>query len=119
MSFWDKLPFIGRKKESTLGADQVAYIGAGKGFDKTYVSQLNHRLERELVGEDEDTKIRTRIWNGTHGLKVSPEEGRPYRIKLLENGKVRLEIAEDHPDRDKVIQILETFFECELGREKM
>lgn len=113
MSILDKIPFIGGKDKVAQG-NMVVYSGSGDDFDKNYLGQISGRLNREVV--EEGASIDTRIWDGTQGLEVSSDKNSTYRIKLFEDGKVSLEIRENHPDREQVLEVLETFYGTEFTR---
>ena len=117
MSILDKIPFIGQKDKTRLGKNQVVYTGQGEKFDKILLTELRDLLSREIGGENFAANIR--IWDEAQGLEISSDEMASYIIKLFEDGKVRLEIPQDHPKLEQTVQILEGFFDSKFHKENV
>lgn len=111
MSIWEKLPFV---RTSNEAHQYTTYQGDIEGFDKTDLTRLMTVLVDR--GEYKDSSVNSRIWDGTQGLEVTPEDIPPYKVKLFEQGEVTVEIPQDHPDFDMVIETLNDFFNTELKK---
>ena len=115
MGLLDRLPFFGGRERSSKKNMEVYHADLGE-FKQTYVTELRDKIIEDLGYSDVD--VNTRIWDGTQGVEVTPQEGGNYRISLDKEGRLTLRIPRDHPDKDRAIEEVQNFFHKELVQEK-